>query len=175
MLPDEACLTGFYFIYFAYIRYLIKQQMKPTIALLACLFLFSCIDKPTNTSTSLIGTWQLVAATSTQGDSTVSTFDPKHKMIKIINATHFAFLNHSIDRVEDTTASAFDAGGGTYTLKDSNYTEHLEYYSDKQWENNSFSFTIHLSNDTLVQRGVEKVEKLGVDHIIIETYKRVTQ
>ena len=149
--------------------------MKPAIAFTACLLLFSCVDKTTSDTPSLIGTWQLIAATSTQGDSTVSTFDPKHNMIKIINATHFAFLNHSINRAKDTTATAFDAGGGTYTLTDSNYTEHLEYYSDKQWENNSFSFTVHISNDTLVQRGVEKVEKLGVDHIIIEKYKRITK
>lgn len=148
--------------------------MKPITAFLFYLLLFTgCIDKPVAETPSLTGTWQLVAATSTQGDTTVSTFNPKHNMIKIINATHFAFLNHSLNRDADTTASAFDAGGGTYTLQDSNYTEHLQYYSDKQWENNSFSFTIHLSGDTLVQRGVEKVAKLGVDHIIVETYKRI--
>ena len=147
--------------------------MKRIITFLASVLLFSsCIDKPTNEAPSLIGTWQLIAATSTQGDSATSTFNPKNTMIKIINDTHFAFLNHNNGGANDTT-HFFDAGGGTYTLKDSNYTEHLEYYSDKQWENNSFSFTVHISNDTLVQKGVEKVEKLGVDHIITETYKRI--
>ncbi len=151
--------------------------MKPTVTLLfSLLLLFSCTEKSTSeqTASPLFGTWQLVAATSTQGDSTTSTFNPKNTMIKIINDTHFAFLNHSNsnDGAGDST-HFFDGGGGSYTLEDSNYTEHLEYYSDKQWENNSFSFTVHISNDTLVQRGIEKVEKLSVDHIIVETYKRI--
>lgn len=39
----------------------------------------------------LIGTWELIAATSTEKDSTVSTFNPKLRMIKMINSTHFSF------------------------------------------------------------------------------------
>ncbi len=124
-------------------------------------------------STSLIGTWELVASTSTEKDKTVSTFDPKRKMIKIINPTHFALLNHDISTGSDSTASPFSAGGGKYTLAGNVYTEYLDYFTDKQWEGNKFEFTVNLLNDTLIQRGVEKVEKLGVDHIIVETYKRV--
>ncbi|GAB4023461.1 hypothetical protein [Spirosoma koreense] len=140
---------------------------------LACAvaLLSHCSTKPSGTP--IVGTWELVSATSTEKDSTYSTFDPTHKMIKLINATHFAFLNHSIDRSKDSSATAFSAGGGTYTLTDSTYTEHLDYFSDKAWENNKFEFVVHITGDTLVQKGVEKLDKLGIDRIIIEKYKRV--
>ena len=145
------------------------KQITPFILFIFCFI--SCLDKTETRELPLIGTWQLIAATSTENGVTVSTFDSNHTMIKIINNTHFAFLNHS--KGADDTSSAFDAGGGTYTLNDSNYTEHLEFYKDKKWENNSFHFTIKIEDDTLVQKGIEKVDKAGVDHIIIETYKRV--
>ncbi|RYF78708.1 MAG: hypothetical protein EOO39_00715 [Cytophagaceae bacterium] len=121
----------------------------------------------------MVGTWELVAASSTKQGKTVSTFDPKRKMIKIINDTHFAFLNHDVSSATDSTAAPFSAGGGRYTLTGDAYTEHLDYFTDKQWEGNKFDFTIKLAQDSLIQRGVEKVEKLNVDHIIVETYKRV--
>jgi hypothetical protein len=123
---------------------------------------------------SLEGTWQLVSATSTQKDSTVSTFNAKQKMIKIINQTHFAFLSHDLNNGKDTATAAYSAGGGTYTLTDSIYTEHLDYFSDRQWENNKFEFVVKIVQDTLIQQGIEKVEKLGIDHIIVEKYKKIT-
>lgn len=146
--------------------------MKPTLLfLLFIVIFFSCKNEPKPNTAGITGTWQLIAATSTEEGKTTSTFDSSHMFIKIINDTHFAFLNHS--KSEDTTASGFDAGGGTYTLQDSNYTEHLDFYKDKKWENTSYHFTVKISNDTLVQKGIEKNEKAGVDHIIVETYKRV--
>ena len=129
-----------------------------------------CTSKPT--SLPIIGTWELISATTTEKDSTFSTFNPNRKMIKIINETHFAFLNHGLRTGKDSTA-AFTAGGGSYTLADSTYTENLEYYIDKQWENNKFEFVVKITGDTLVQKGVEKVDKLGIDRVIIEKYKRV--
>ncbi len=133
----------------------------------------SCYNNAKQNSLPIIGTWELVSATSTEKDSTVSTFNPKQKMIKIINQTHFAFLSHDLNNGKDSVTAAFTAGGGTYTLTDSVYTEHLDYFVDRQWENNKFEFVIKIINDTLIQQGIEKVEKLGVDHIIIEKYKRV--
>ncbi len=147
--------------------------MKPTVFfLLLIIVFFSCKNETKPNASPIIGTWQLIAATSTEGDKTTSTFDSSHTFIKIINDTHFAFLNHS-KNTYDTTASGFDAGGGKYTLQDSTYTEHLDFYKDKKWENTSYNFTVKISNDTLVQKGVEKNEKAGVDHIIMETYKRI--
>jgi len=67
----------------------------------------------------------------------------------------------------------FSAGAGKYTLVNDTYTEYLEYFSNREWENNKFEFKISIKNDTLIQQGVEKVEKLGVDRIITEKYKRI--
>ena len=148
--------------------------MKLSILFLLVIVGANSCNKPTKVgSLPIAGTWQLVAATSTAKDSTVTTFNPGVKMIKIITATHFAFLSHNISTGKDSLANAFSAGGGTYSLQDSTYTEHLEYYIDKQWENNSFSFVIKIAGDTLVQSGVEKNEKVGVDHVIVEKYKRI--
>jgi hypothetical protein len=118
------------------------------------------------------GTWRLVSATATQKDSTFSTFDSKTKMIKIINATHFAFFNHDLNNGKDSINAVYAGGGGSYTLKDSVYKENLEFFNNRQWENNSFEFVVKIKNDTLIQRGIEKIEKLGVDRIIIEKYVR---
>ena len=139
--------------------------------LLSIVSLTSCKNK--QKSSGLIGTWELVSATSTEKDSTYSTFNPKVKMIKIINPIHFAFLSHDLNGGKDSSTTVFTAGGGTYTLKDSIYTEYLEYFIDRQWENNKFEFLINIANDTLTQKGIEKLEKLGIDRVIIEKYKRV--
>lgn len=146
--------------------------MKLIIALfLITMLIFSCNNK--QNQPTIIGTWELVSATSTEKDSTFSTFNPKIKMIKIINSTHFAFLSHDLSMGKDSAIAAYSAGGGPYSLKDSIYTENLEYFSSREWENNKFEFVVKIVNDTLIQKGIEKVEKLGVDHIIIEKYKRV--
>lgn len=94
-------------------------------------------------------------------------------MIKIINADHFAFFNHDLTMGKDTTAALYSAGGGPYTLKDSIYTEHLEFFNNREWENNTFEFVVHIQTDTLIQKGVERIEHLGIDHIILEKYKRI--
>lgn len=149
-------------------------HMKISIAWMAILFIFiACTQAVPTQPLPLVGTWELVAATSTTGDTVTSTFNPKVKMIKIINPTHFAFLSHDISGVTDSTAAAFTAGGGPYTLVDSVYTEHLDYFGTKEWEGGRFEFVVKISGDTLVQKGIEKVEKLGINHIITETYKRL--
>jgi len=147
------------------------MKFSALLAFFVTCLLFGCSSAPT--TNSLVGTWELVDASSTEAGKTTSTFDPKRKMIKIINATHFAFLNHDMGTATDSTAAPFSAGGGKYTLTGDNYTEYLDYFGDKRWEGNKFEFTVTFANDTLIQRGVEKVEKAGVDHIIIEKYKRV--
>lgn len=148
------------------------MNAKPAlISLLLFTALFGCSSK--ESSSPLVGTWELISATTTEKDTTFSTFDPTHKMIKILNTTHFAFLNHAVDRTRDSSATAFSAGGGLYTLVDSTYTEHLAYFTDKAWENHDFTFTITRSGDTLIQKGVEKIEKLGIDRVIVEKYIRV--
>jgi len=80
-------------------------------------------------------------------------------------------LQHDLNKGKDSTA-VFAAGGGSYTIKDSLYTEQLEYCSARNWEGNDFPFTVQIKNDTLIQSGVEKVESAGVNRINIEKYVR---
>lgn len=135
---------------------------------------YSCQQKPADTP--IIGTWELISASTSEKDTTFSTFNPNVKMIKIINPTHFAFMSHDrrAGKSKDSTA-AFTAGGGKYTLADSVYTEHLEYFVDPAWENHNFEFVVKITGDTLVQKGVEKLEKLGIDRVITEKYIRVKE
>ena len=89
------------------------------------------------------------------------------------NDTHFAFLKHDLNKGKDTATASFGSGGGSYTLTDSSYTEHLEYCNDRQWEGNDFTFTITIKNDTLIQSGIEKVEGAGINRLNIEKYVRM--
>lgn len=127
-------------------------------------------DKP---KLPLAGTWQLISGTLIEkGDTSVTLYTKNTSFIKVINDSHFSFLSHDLKKGKDTAAS-FSAGGGAYSLTDSLYTEHLEYCSDRQWEGNDFAFTITISNDTLIQRGIEKVENAGINRLNIEKYVRV--
>ncbi|MCC6462050.1 MAG: hypothetical protein IT260_16365 [Saprospiraceae bacterium] len=121
----------------------------------------------------ITGTWQLIAATSTEKDSTFSTFNPATRMIKIITPTHFAFFNHDLQMGKDSATATYNAGGGSYTLVDSLYTEHLEYFNAREWEGHTFQFVVSIRRDTLTQQGLEKIESLGIERVIVETYKRV--
>ncbi|QIX63186.1 hypothetical protein HER32_19225 [Hymenobacter sp. BT18] len=121
----------------------------------------------------ITGTWQLVNRTIIEKGDTVTTAASKNEsFIKVINDTHFAFLQHDLSKGQDS-AAVFVAGGGRYSLNDSLYREHLEYCSARNWEDNDFAFTLSLQNDTLTQSGVEKVASAGVDRINIERYVRV--
>ncbi|WP_353718479.1 hypothetical protein [Dyadobacter sp. 676] len=118
------------------------------------------------------GTWKLLTGTLIEkGDTTVTDYTKNVSFIKIINESHFAFLQHDLNKGKDSTAS-FSAGGGTYTLKDSTYTEKLEYCTAREWEGNEFHFTISIKDDTLIQRGIEKVEAAGIERLNIEKYVR---
>nr|WP_295923234.1 hypothetical protein [uncultured Dyadobacter sp.] len=148
------------------------------VLLLAALSLNACRpaarEKVSETTSGMLeGTWKLISGTLIEkGDTTVTNYTQGVSFIKIINDSHFAFIQHDLNKGKDSTAS-FSAGGGTYTLKDSAYTEKLEYCSAREWEGNEFHFTVSIQNDTLVQRGVEKVEAAGVDRINIEKYVRL--
>ena len=148
--------------------------MRNILMLLAVLSLFSCVNKDTSKKDSdldIQGTWQLLSATTIEnGTSQTTDYSGKLKMIKMFNHTHFAFLKHSLNP-KDT--SSFDAGGGSFILNKDDYTEHLEYYKNKDWEGKTFKFKLAIHQDTLIQKGIEKVEKAGVDRVIIEKYIKV--
>jgi hypothetical protein len=145
------------------------------VALLCSALLFYCKapnNKPGDHKT-LAGTWQLISALSITKQDTVVTFPEKNQqVIKMFNQSHFAFFKHDLSGGKDSTA-VFGAGSGSYKLDGENYSEHLEYCNARGWENNDFHFTLTINNDTLIQRGVEKIDSLGVDRVIEERYSRV--
>jgi len=135
------------------------------------LSLSACMEHDTTPALRLNGTWQLISGMTITGKDTVP-YASDFRMINVINYTHFAFLRHDKNPPKDSS-NHFDGGGGIYTLSGNQYTEHLDYYADRNWEGKPFTFTIELRNDTLVQTGIEKVDAAHIDHIIIEKYVRV--
>jgi hypothetical protein len=136
----------------------------------------ACNSKPVLNDTNQVpmeGSWKLLSGTLIEkGDTVITDYTKAVSFIKIINKTHFSFLKHDLNKGKDSTAS-FDAGGGTYTLKDSVYTENLDYCNAREWEGNSFKFTVSIHNDTLIQTGIEKIEKSGINRLNIEKYFRI--
>ena len=124
------------------------------------------------TPSPIEGTWKLVSATTIiKQDTTVTDYTRGQEMIKVINGSHFAFLRHDMNQGKDT--AIFGAGGGTYTLSGDNYTEQLQYCNERGWEGHTFTFTVSIKEDTLLQTGVENLPKEGVDQYIIEKYVRM--
>ena len=130
-------------------------------------------DSNSNTSLPIEGTWKLISGTLIENNDTTTTdYTRELSMIKVINATHFAFLNHDRNKGKDSTA-VFAAGGGVYTLTGDQYTEYLEYCSHREWEGNTFQFTVSIQGDTLTQSGIEKIEDLNVERLNIEKYVKL--
>lgn len=154
-----------------------KVMKINTVLAIIALSLMSCTGgmngKLSKQSPVITGTWKLITGTLIEkGDTIVTHYAKNVSFIKIINNTHFAFLQHDLKKGQDS-AAVFVAGGGRYSLTDSTYTEHLEYCSARNWEGNDFKFTISIKGDTLIQSGIEKVESEGVNRINIEKYIRV--
>jgi len=150
--------------------------METVLILLFSLILFGCTDKTPKSQTNAIeGTWKLVSGKLIEKEDTVVTDYLKNiSFIKILNKTHFAFLQHDLNKGQDSSA-IFVSGGGKYSLKNDLYTEHLEYCSARNWEGNDFNFTVSITGDTLIQTGVEKVENLAINRINIEKYVRLSK
>ena len=154
-----------------------KMMNNSTIVTLIIILFSSCSGtdsrKTNSDAINLIGTWQLVTGTTiTKGVSAITDYTKGQKMIKILNGTHFAFLKHNTNK--DSLIN-FDAGGGTYTLNGNDYAEHLDFYNDRNWEGKAFKFKVTLKNDTLIQTGIERVEKENINRVIIEKYVKITK
>jgi hypothetical protein len=148
------------------------KSIAVVITIITLLFSVSCATKKANLP--ITGTWKLLSGSLIEkGDTTVTDYTGNKQFIKIINGDHFAFLSHDLNKGKDSATALFSAGGGKYSLKDSIYTEHLEYCSDRQWENNDFQFTVSIKNDTLIQQGVEKIEGTNINRLNIEKYVRI--
>ncbi len=155
-----------------------KQYLKKILGVIVIMAILVSCTKDTKTEDSsklpLVGTWKLLSGTLIEkGDTTVTDYTKNLSFIKIINDTHFSFTNHDLTHGKDSTNAAFSAGAGTYSLKDNNYTEHLEYCNAREWEGHDFTFTIEIRNDTLIQKGIEKIESQGIERLNIEKYVRI--
>lgn len=152
--------------------------MKKFSAMAMLAAMFSCnvpVDKKVtgNSVSPIQGTWKLISGTLIENNDTVITDYTKDKsFIKVINATHFSFMGHDLNKGKDSSAF-FSSGGGKYELHDNAYTEHLEYCNAREWEGNDFHFTVSISNDTLIQQGIEKIDSIGVNRLNIEKYIRM--
>jgi hypothetical protein len=148
--------------------------MKSLLLFIIPFFCISCVDNTHNPSVkSIEGTWKLISGTLIEkGDTSVTYYDKNVSFIKILNKTHFAFLQHDLNKGQDSSV-IFVSGGGRYSLINDSYTEHLEYCSARDWVGNDFNFTISINVDTLIQTGVEKVEYLGINRLNIEKYVRL--
>ncbi len=137
----------------------------------------SCADTNTEQekpASTIKGTWELFSGTTIEKDDTVvADYTKDQQMIKIINDTHFSFLRHDLNKGKDSSNAIYSSGGGRYSLAGDQYTEYLDYCDYREWEGHVFNFTVAIKNDTLIQRGVEKIEKAGIDRLIIEKYIRV--
>jgi len=156
---------------------LISMKIRNVLLFTTCIIVTSCMAKkdadPIAAGLPINGTWKLLTETLIEkGDTTVTEYTQKTSFIKIINDSHFAFLSHDLTKGKDSGA-VYSSGGGSYSLKDATYTEHLEYCSDRNWEGNDFSFTIDIRNDTLIQSGEEKIERENINRLNIEKYVRV--
>ena len=128
-------------------------------------------EKPVSPLNPMIGTWQLITGETIQGkDTTITDYTKNRRFLKIINDTHFSFVGHDLSKGKDS--AFYSSGAGTYSLKDSSYTEHLEFCSDREWEGHDFTFTIAIQNDSLTSTGIEKLEKINVNRLNIERYIR---
>lgn len=144
------------------------SKLKITVFLFIILFI-SCREE-VKKQNILIGTWRLQSGTLIEkGDTTVVDYTKDISFIKIINETHFAFLQHDQMFGRDSSA-VFVAGGGSYSLMGNVYKERLEYCSAREWEGNEFTFEIDVHQDTLIQRGLEKIDSLNIERLNIEVY-----
>jgi hypothetical protein len=155
----------------------IKALFLPLAFLIVMVTIISC-KQPEKTVlaadnvSNVNGTWSLLSSKIiTKGDTAVTFPFGGQEMIKIINDTHFAFFKHDTNKGKGPGA-VFDSGGGTYTLINGKYTEHLQYCSYREWEDHKFDFTLELRNDTLIQKGIERIDSLGVNREILEIYVR---
>ncbi|MBV1888456.1 MAG: hypothetical protein KUG51_04125 [Urechidicola sp.] len=121
-----------------------------------------------NLSTQIVGTWKLVYGEIREKDSITIRDISKSDFIKIINKTHFAFINQDFENPE-----RFYGGAGSYTLNSNDYIENLDYIKNESIRGHSFTFTIEIKGDTLIQQGLEEVKKENLKRYILEKYIRI--
>ena len=137
---------------------------------------------------SLAGSWQLMHEEIRINRKIIPTFNPAtHKMMKLFNDTHFAFVSNGDKRPRFTSYQLtpeekviafenFGGGGGRYTFADGYLTEHIEYMNYPNYEGESIRFKITIDGDTMIQEGDYPITKLGLgdaDGYLYSVFKRI--
>jgi len=107
-------------------------------------------------SCKLEGVWQLVS-----GKADGKAYPASSRSMKIITKGHFAVLGEEARGVTELKGAAdslqafrtMGAGGGTYKLQGTTYTETLDYFADPAYTGRSVSFTCRTEGDRFFQTG----------------------
>jgi len=142
--------------------------MKKLVSVFIVIVFTGCLP---NNKSSIHGTWKLISATRSLGDSVIySTGKAKFSQIKMIYNGHFVFTGRFI--VNNDTLDNY--GGGTYSLQRINYTENIAYHMNRSYIGNSIPFEAHIAHDTLIMEGPRKIGKYrDVNWRLMEKYVRV--
>ncbi|SKB35411.1 hypothetical protein SAMN05660776_0655 [Salegentibacter holothuriorum] len=147
--------------------------MKNLLIGIVLIFLISCkkdekqIENVSEIS-PIVGTWKLVYGETREEDSVTVKDLSNSEFIKIINETHFAFVNQS--KLDN---ESFYSGAGTYTLDGNKYVEQLDYIKFSDIRGHSFPFTVEFRGDSLIQFGLEEIKDANIKRHIVEKYIRI--
>ena len=160
--------------------------MKFFVSSIIIMFFVTLLGCDTEKKNPIEGTWELVSAKYTSGDTTSEYSQKDIRMIKIITKSHFTFLNQKVDRSKFTqmgndtetllAARTFDAGGGTYKLDGDTYTENIQFMLTPNFVGLSIPFKVKVENNQLIQSGLLPIKSAGLgDHDVelYEVYKRI--
>jgi hypothetical protein len=103
-----------------------------------------------------VGVWELVS-----GKADTASYPAAMHQVKIITRTHWVFIARydSIIREMKTAADSLQvfrtsgAGGGTYTLQGTTYTEKIDFFSDPAYIGMSLPYTCRTEGDRFIQTG----------------------
>ncbi|WP_299886126.1 hypothetical protein [uncultured Lacinutrix sp.] len=135
---------------------------------LGSIIYFLFINKITTytTTQAIDGTWKMIYAEIKENDS-IKIKDLTHtSFIKILNKTHFSFLNQN-----DFDSKQFYSGAGIYSLNGNKYTETITHTPMENIRGVKYTFLLKFKGDTLIQSGIEEIK--GVKRKILEKYVRL--
>lgn len=134
--------------------------MKLRTRLLVAAALLELASAPVLACDSMEGAWQLVYAVykdAATGKVLEENKGDGDKSMKILSKGHFSFITQGKDGMFSVAA------GGTYTLKDTNYTEVVTYSSMDRLMGKTYRFQCAMKDGLWIHSGNE-------DHLIIEEH-----
>ena len=125
------------------------MKLKHYLLFLIFLLLISCELK----KIPVEGTWELISASWIVPDTIKFPNSDYDKEIKIIGEKHFLFI-----RQDTTNDNLFFSGGGTYSLKDNEFTETIEFTSMGNDIGHSIKYNCKFDGDIWIMTGPIKKE-----------------